>query len=153
MLLISLLACCFACYVTAAAVGLERKRIEFRSAQEYALLLDTPSPEQITDNIQTPVIIPLDAPSTTFAVQARPTSVWRPRDTSALLHARLRSLHLQESEPVEWETVDMLGPDIEDKHTLSQLARMTGNAYAMPGQKNWYDIDQAWNTVCLSLYA
>lgn len=41
----------------------------------------------------------------------------------------------------------MLGPDIEDRHTLSQLARISGNAYALPGQKNWYDIDSAWNVV------
>ncbi|KAH9981326.1 Alpha/Beta hydrolase protein [Lactifluus volemus] len=38
-----------------------------------------------------------------------------------------------------------LGPDVEDRHTLSQLARISGNAYALPGQSNWYDIDSAWN--------
>jgi len=31
-------------------------------------------------------------------------------------------------------------------HTLSQLARMTGNAYAQPGKSNWYEVDPAWNT-------
>jgi hypothetical protein len=59
----------------------------------------------------------------------------------------LRSLQHSESVPVEWEEVQMLGPDVDDRHTLGQLARMTGNAYALPGQKNWYDIDEAWNTV------
>jgi putative lipase involved disintegration of autophagic bodies len=83
-------------------------------------------------------------------LQARPTSIWRPRDPKALQHARLRSLKHSESVPVEWEEVQMLGPDVEDRHTLGQLARMTGNAYALPGQKNWYDIDKAWNTVSAS---
>ena len=60
----------------------------------------------------------------------------------------LRQVRLQpDIEEVEWEEVRLAGPYIEDKHTLSQLARMTGNAYALPGQKNWYDIDVTWNTV------
>ncbi|KAI8989698.1 alpha/beta-hydrolase [Trametes punicea] len=86
------------------------------------------------------------APSlTSVSLQARPTTVYRPRSPAGYQHARLRSLRSQESEPVEWDEVQVLAPDIEDKHTLSQLARMTGNAYALPGRKNWYDIDPAWN--------
>lgn len=82
----------------------------------------------------------------THTLQARPTTVYRPRSQAALERARLRSLHHAESEKVEWDEVDILGPDIENRHTLSQLARMTGNAYALPG-RGWYDIDQTWNTV------
>ncbi|PAV23688.1 alpha beta-hydrolase [Pyrrhoderma noxium] len=44
-----------------------------------------------------------------------------------------------------WDEVQVDGPDIEDRHTLQQLAMMSGNAYALPGQKNWYDLDGAWN--------
>ncbi|KIY43466.1 alpha/beta-hydrolase [Fistulina hepatica ATCC 64428] len=50
------------------------------------------------------------------------------------------------SERVEWDLHDVVGPDIEDQHTLVQLARMSGNAYALPGRSNWYDIDPAWAT-------
>ncbi|PIL24236.1 hypothetical protein GSI_13989 [Ganoderma sinense ZZ0214-1] len=84
--------------------------------------------------------------SATVTLQAIPTTVYRPRDSAAFQHARLRSLRSQESEPIEWEEVQLLAPDIEDKHTLSQLARMTGNAYALPGRPNWYEVDPAWNT-------
>lgn len=130
------------CHASAAALGSEPREIIFQSAQEYAL-----SHEAAFD-AQEPVFVTSKSPSgTTYPLRARPTSVWRPRDPTALQHARWRSLHFQESEPVQWEVVETLGPDIEDKHTLSQLARMTGNAYAMPGQKNWYDVDEAWNTV------
>ena len=83
----------------------------------------------------------------TFALKARPTTVWRPRSRDAIQHARLRSLRHAESEPVEWEQVDTSGPDIEDQYTLSQLARMTGNAYALPMGKSWYNLDPTWNTV------
>jgi len=91
--------------------------------------------------------IPLVPDATTLTLAARPTTVYRPRSHTAVQRARLRSLHSHQSEKIEWEQVDTRGPDIEDAHTLVQLARMTGNAYALPGQKNWYDIDPAWNTV------
>lgn len=85
--------------------------------------------------------------SPTFTLRAQPTTVYRPRSQADLQHARIRSLHNGESQKVEWETVEILGPDIEDRNTLVQLARMTGNAYALPGKKNWYDIDPKWNNV------
>ncbi|KZP12555.1 alpha/beta-hydrolase [Athelia psychrophila] len=77
-------------------------------------------------------------------LKARPTTVYRPRSQAALEHARLRSLRHAESEEVEWDLVETMGPDVQDKHTLSQLARMTSNAYALPG-RGWYDIDPTWN--------
>ncbi|TFK92300.1 alpha/beta-hydrolase [Polyporus arcularius HHB13444] len=86
------------------------------------------------------------APSTVVTLQATPTTVYRPRSVAAYQDARLRSLQSEESVPVEWEQVQVLAPNVQDKHTLSQLARMTGNAYALPGRPNWYDIDPAWNT-------
>ncbi|TRM62573.1 Alpha/Beta hydrolase protein [Schizophyllum amplum] len=60
--------------------------------------------------------------------------------------SRLRSLHRFQTEPVEWDRVEILGPDVEDRHTLAQLSRMAGNAYALPDQSSWYDLDPAWNT-------
>ncbi|TCD64148.1 putative lipase atg15 [Steccherinum ochraceum] len=84
--------------------------------------------------------------STHYTLRARPTTVHRPRSNEVYQAARLRSLHHLESQKIDWEVVDVLGPDVEDQHTLGQLARMTGNAYAKPGQKNWYDLDGAWNT-------
>lgn len=80
-------------------------------------------------------------------IKSRSTKVFRPRSLAALHHARLRSLHNQESETVEWEELYVSGPDVEDRHTLSQLARMSGNAYALPGQRNWYEVDATWNQV------
>ncbi|KAH9043272.1 alpha/beta-hydrolase [Lactarius pseudohatsudake] len=68
-----------------------------------------------------------------WTLRAVPTTVFRrPRSQESLKHPA-------------WEPVEVLGPDVQDKHTLSQLARISGNAYALPGQKNWYDVDSAWN--------
>ena len=84
-----------------------------------------------------------------WTIQARPTIVHRPRSQAGLQRARLRSLRYSESEKVEWESVETFGPDIEDRQTLAQLARMTGNAYALPGENNWYEIEPKWNNVCI----
>ncbi|EGN95505.1 Lipase, required for intravacuolar lysis of autophagic bodies [Serpula lacrymans var. lacrymans S7.3] len=81
----------------------------------------------------------------TYTLKARPTTVYRPSSFEAVEKARLRSLHHAQSEPVEWVEQVVHGPDIEDRHTLVQLARMAGDAYQLPGRKNWYDIDPSWN--------
>ena len=63
----------------------------------------------------------------------------------------MRSMIAQECEAHhdDWDIMHVQGPDVEDRYTLQQLARMTGNAYALPGGKNWYDLDEAWNTVLI----
>lgn len=75
-----------------------------------------------------------DTPVPSWTLKAVPTTIYRPRSMQDLHHT-------------PWDPIEVLGPDIEDRHTLSQLARMSGNAYALPGQKNWYDLDSAWNIV------
>ncbi|KAL0578678.1 hypothetical protein V5O48_003298 [Marasmius crinis-equi] len=106
--------------------------------------------------------------SPTVTLRARPTTVYRLRSTSTvdtIRRFRERSVEDGQSEMLDWDAIDVLGPDVEDRHTLAQLARfgatllhlilqhndissyrMAGNAYALPGRKNWYDLDGAWNT-------
>ncbi|PFH51743.1 hypothetical protein AMATHDRAFT_142006 [Amanita thiersii Skay4041] len=86
-------------------------------------------------------------PTRPITIKATPTTVYRPRSLDALHNARMLSLRHAQSEPVEWEQIQVFGPDVQDKHTLIQLARMAGNAYALPGHTNWYDLDPAWNAV------
>ncbi|KAG2061636.1 alpha beta-hydrolase [Suillus hirtellus] len=80
-----------------------------------------------------------------ISLKTRPITVYRPKSLDPHEHARLRSLLHAETEPIEWEQKVVSGPDIEDRHTLSQLARMTANAYQLPGHKNWYDLDPSWD--------
>lgn len=75
-----------------------------------------------------------DTPVPSWTLKAVPTTIYRPK-------------YMQDLHHTPWDPIEVLGPDIEDRHTLSQLARMSGNAYALPGQKNWYDLDSAWNIV------
>ncbi|TFY67044.1 hypothetical protein EVJ58_g1880 [Rhodofomes roseus] len=133
---------CYA-HVVASSVAAEPTEISFVPEEAYTLArtFDLDSPQSLFD-----VSSLLNEPDTpTFSLKTRPMMVYRPRSPEALQRARVRTLRGEPSEAVEWEEVQVMGPYIEDKHTLSQLARMTGNAYALPGQKNWYDIDVTWN--------
>lgn len=84
-----------------------------------------------------------DAASTITALRTRPTVVYKPRSVDQFMDSRRNP----EAGPVDWIEWKTEGPDVEDRHTLKQLAMMSGNAYALPGQKNWYDLDEAWNQV------
>lgn len=86
----------------------------------------------------------------TLSLKAVPTTVYRPSSYEALEHARWRSIHQAQSEPVEWIETQVLGPDITDRHTIAQLARMAANAYQFPRKDNWYELDPPWNTNTVS---
>lgn len=86
------------------------------------------------------------------ALKARPTTVYRPRSLEALHRTRLRSLYHAQSElePLIWDPMNISGPDIEDIYTLTQLSRMSANAYQeLP--EHWYEVDHAWNLVRYTL--
>lgn len=89
------------------------------------------------------------------SIKTTPVTVYKPRSLDFLQKTRLRSLQhaeclapANETERLQWDAVEVQGPNVEDRHTLAQLARMAGNAYALRGLPNWYDIDEAWNKVC-----
>ena len=81
-------------------------------------------------------------------LRTRPVTVYKPRFIETFMKSRFSLDDLS----VEWDELVVSGPDIEDRHTLQQLAMMSGNAYALPGQKNWYDLDEAWNQVRPALF-
>lgn len=107
-------------------------------------------PDQHNERLAIPKFIKSDAHSLAHSdavLNSRPMTVYRPRSLRALHNARRQSMRYAESpvEPLEWDAKEVLGPDVESRHTLAQLARMSGNAYALPGLPNWYEVDQAWN--------
>jgi lipase ATG15 len=114
------------------------------AVQPHSLpIVVSPAHHYNCDSITHPSFNPLPSlPDTlvpSWTLRAVPTTVYR------------RSSHEDLQRP-PWEPVEILGPDIEDRHTLSQLARISANAYALPGQKNWYDVDSAWNNVSLHFF-
>ena len=83
--------------------------------------------------------------ASTLTLKAVPTTVYQPESYEAVEHARYSSRFEDKTIPLRWHEIRLLGPDVTDRHTLAQLARMSANAYQLPGRKNWYDIDDAWS--------
>ncbi len=52
-----------------------------------------------------------------------------------------------ESVALGWEEDEVVGPDVEKRDTLLELAKMTNNAYLEPGEAGWYDLGGEWNVV------
>ncbi|KAI0031841.1 alpha/beta-hydrolase [Vararia minispora EC-137] len=122
-------------------------------SQEAAItptdLLFTPQHSYELDGFNRVVLqSPIRPITPTLTVKAVSTVVYRPRSRNALKRARLRSIRDAQCEHIEWDSIELLGPDVEDQHTLGQLARMAANAYSVsPGhkKKNWHKVDPQWN--------
>ncbi|EPQ54234.1 alpha/beta-hydrolase [Gloeophyllum trabeum ATCC 11539] len=57
---------------------------------------------------------------------------------------RASSIHSQVCEDQLWEEEEVLGPDVESRETLLELAKMTNNAYVEPDDSQWYDLGSNW---------
>lgn len=82
-----------------------------------------------------------------YSVWSRKGTTYRPSSFAAHTHARLRSMRFGENEWLDWEEEEILGPDVERRETLLELAKMTNNAYLEPDDPDWYDLDGHWNVV------
>ena len=89
-----------------------------------------------------------------YSVRSRLGKTFRPSSFAAHSQARLRSLRFGENEWLDWNEDEVLEPDVENRETLLELAKMTNNAYVKPEDPEWYDLNGNWNVVrqlcCLS---
>ncbi|TFK40199.1 alpha/beta-hydrolase [Crucibulum laeve] len=84
--------------------------------------------------------------NTSYTIQPRSIKTYRPPSFDAYSRARTRSLRFGQSESLDWGEEDILGPDVERREVLLELAKMTNNAYVEPEDPAWYPLDQRWNT-------
>lgn len=87
-----------------------------------------------------------DLLSEPYTLKTKATRIPRARFQPEFFAARFRPGLERE---LLWDETDTIGPDVQDRKTLQLLARMTANAYALPGSKDWYDLPGEWNTVRL----
>jgi len=85
----------------------------------------------------------------TYSIQTSSTKTYRPSSFTSFSNARLRSLHFGENEWVDWKEYEIIGPNVESRETLVELAKMTSNAYLEPDETGWYSLNGTWNTVRL----
>ncbi len=82
----------------------------------------------------------------TYNVETRRMTAHKPGSLEAHTRARLRSPKFMETEALDWNEDVIIGPDVEKRETLLELAKMTNNAYVEPDDPAWYDIG-GWNKV------
>jgi len=83
--------------------------------------------------------------ATTYSIKTSWIKTHRPSSFASFSNARLRSLQFGENEWVDWEEDEMVGPDVESRETLLELAKMTNNAYFEPNETGWYGLNGTWN--------
>ncbi|CUA76939.1 hypothetical protein RSOLAG22IIIB_06403 [Rhizoctonia solani] len=116
----------------------------------YLTLLSTVFSYAHTASIPTHISFTPESDSQTVlskphVLRTRVQTVHQPRSINDIHRVRERSLRLQQSEPIEWVQKNVLAPDVTDRETLQQLARMTANAYAQKGKPNWWEMSERWN--------
>lgn len=70
---------------------------------------------------------------------------WKPKDTSAFLHAHRQGDDVgvrQSSQEIEWDELEVDAPDVTDRETLLALSMMASKAYDAPNNSSGSD----WTT-------
>ncbi|GLB40238.1 putative lipase (class 3) [Lyophyllum shimeji] len=84
-------------------------------------------------------------PDHSYSVRPKRLSTFRPQSFEAFDHARIRSAKFGQSEDLQWDEDEIVGPDVENRETLLELAKMTNNAYVPADDPAWYDLGPGWN--------
>lgn len=82
-------------------------------------------------------------------VQTRPITTHRPPSFGAVSNARIQSIRYGQSLDIPWEEDEVIGPNVQSRETLLELAKMTSNAYVEPEDPGWYDLGGKWTQVRL----
>ena len=82
---------------------------------------------------------------TTHTITTRRLSSFRPPSFHAHEDARIRSIRHAQSTDLAWHEDEIVGPDVEHRETLLELAKMTNNAYVSEDDAEWYKLKDQWN--------
>ncbi|KAH7884473.1 alpha/beta-hydrolase [Phlebopus sp. FC_14] len=81
---------------------------------------------------------------TTYSLGTRFLTSFRPPSFSEYSDARIRSIRHAQSADLPWYEDEIVGPDVESRETLLELAKMTNNAYVTPDDSAWYELSDNW---------
>ena len=82
-----------------------------------------------------------------YRIRTRHITTHRPPSFDAYSQARIRSIRYAQSQDLQWEEDGIIGPDVESRESLLELAKMTNNAYVEPDDPGWYDLEGNWSEV------
>ena len=134
--------------IVSPALKFELRHLHAASSSSATVLFsDVSSPELLQTHALSD---PSGSTKATYSVHTSSIKTHRPSSFASFSNARLRSLQFGENEWVDWEEDEILGPNVESRETLLELAKMTNNAYLEPDETGWYSLNGTWNVVCLS---
>ncbi|KIJ63381.1 hypothetical protein HYDPIDRAFT_41212 [Hydnomerulius pinastri MD-312] len=117
-------------------------RISFQLRHQHAvtnssrvIFSDVRSSQLISHSLTSP------ADPYTYSVDTSRLLTHKPSSTSAFHDARLRSIRHGQNSVNLWQGEEVLGPDVTERQTLLELAKMTSNAYYPGPEADWYDVD------------
>lgn len=119
------------------------------SSSATVLFSDVSSPELLQTHALSD---PSGSTKATYSIQTSLIKTHRPSSYTSFSNARLRSLQFGENEWVDWREDEIVGPDVESRETLLELAKMSNNAYLEPDEIGWYSLNGTWNVVRLSFF-
>jgi lipase ATG15 len=119
-----------------------RNQLHFELRHQYALSNST---SVIFTDI--PKISSGDVAQTSYSVRTREITSYKQSYFVPYSRRPSRSLRLDQSENGDWDEVEILGPDVESREVLLELAKMTHNAYLEVDDSRWYDLGENWTSV------
>lgn len=95
----------------------------------------------------------LESASPPYFVQTRAMKSTKPSSHDDFLRARSLTRVQRQSANLDWDEDDIIGPDVESREAILDLAKMTNNAYVQPDEPGWYDLGSQWNVVSVGTFA
>ena len=87
----------------------------------------------------------------TYTIPTAILHTFRPPSFETFSQARIHSRNFGQSMSFPWDEDEVIGPDVEKRDTLLELAKMTNNAYVEPDDPAWYKLGEQWNVVSPSI--
>ena len=114
------------------------------SSSATVLFSDVSSPDLLQTHILSD---PSGSTKASYSIRTSSIKTHKPSSFASFSNARLSSLQFSKNEWVDWEEDEILGPNVESRETLLELAKMTNNAYLEPDETGWYSLNGTWNVV------
>ncbi|KAG1725386.1 alpha/beta-hydrolase [Suillus lakei] len=119
-----------------------QKSLRFELRHEHAV---SPDARVVFSDVSSTVSLVYGNESS-YSIDTRYMTSYRPSSFGAYNDARIRSMRHAQSANLPWYQAEILGPNVEKRETLLELAKMTNNAYVTPDDSQWYELGENWST-------
>ena len=107
---------------------------------DHVVFSDVPPSAQLTE--------------TPYIVRTHSITTYRPSSLDQFTSARSYSRQVRDRNAaanlLRWDEDEIIGPDIKNRSTVLELAKMTNNAYVEPSSSEWYKLESNWTVVSWS---